>query len=297
MSDALFTNGCSYVVGHELKDLTRIDRFSNLVAKHFGWFDWNEGKVGAGNGRIMRTTINSILQNNVYYFRKKEVPGQVETYENVKIRKWFDREIGQRDRKPKVAVIMWSGVNRLETLTASKEEKNVFNYKLDYHWSNGFWSKFQFDPKHLTINPSSQCTWDPWSPEHVKKAGTDYMKIRNMVWAFRDTINNMLAVKYFLEAQEIPQLHYLFCGGQYKPLLHILDIPTFEASNIWWETLDLNKEQVLKELPFLESEGFLEMTERLRLPIGERGHPLEEAHEAMATRIIKDINGIYKENN
>ena len=74
MSDALFTNGCSFVVGHELKDLTRIDRFSNLVAKHFGWFDWNEGKVGAGNGRIMRTTINSILQNNVYYFRKERRP-------------------------------------------------------------------------------------------------------------------------------------------------------------------------------------------------------------------------------
>ena len=51
--------------------------------------------------------------------------------------------------------------------------------------------------KHLTIDSSSQCTWDPWSPEHVKKAGTDYMKIRNMVWAFRETINNMLAVKYF----------------------------------------------------------------------------------------------------
>ena len=50
------------------------------------------GKVGAGNGRIMRTTINSILQNNVHYLERKDVPGQVETYKNVKIRKWFDRK-------------------------------------------------------------------------------------------------------------------------------------------------------------------------------------------------------------
>ena len=93
-----------------------------------------------------------------------------------------------------------------------------------------------------------------------------------MVWAFRDRKQH--ASKVLFRSAEIPQLHYLFCGGQHKPLLHLSDIPTFEASNIWWEALDLNREQVLKELPFLESEGFLEMTERLQSLL-EKDTPLE----------------------
>ena len=69
------------------------------------------------------------------------------------------------------------------------------------------------------------------------------------------------------------------------------------AANILWDSLDLNKEQVLQERPFLTGEGFLEMAQRLSLPIGAKGHPLEEAHEIMAGRILEDYDKINTQNN
>ena len=82
-----------------------------------------------------------------------------------------------------------------------------------------------------------------------------------------------------------------------KPLLYLLDTKVYEAANVMWEALDLNKEEVLRELPFLKEEGFLEMAQRLNLPIGAKGHPLEEAHEIMAGRILEDYDKINTQNN
>ena len=99
----------------------------------------------------------------------------------------------------------------------------------------------------------------------------------------------MLAVKYLLDAKGINQLHYLFSHGQYRPLLPILDWEIYEQNNFWWDSLDLNRKQIVEELPFLESEGFYDMCLRQNLKIGKRDHPLEEAHRQMAVRIISDI--------
>ena len=48
------------------------------------------------------------------------------------------------------------------------------------------------------------------------------MRIRNAHYNLRLTMGNMMAVKYMLKAKGIPQLQYLFSGGQYKPLLFLL---------------------------------------------------------------------------
>ncbi len=100
--------------------------------------------------------------------------------------------------------------------------------------------------------------------------------------------------KDFLQAQGIPQLHYTWNKGHYSTILEALNIDTWEAANIMWRSLDLDKKQVLEELPFLNEDGFFETTRKGGHPVGRLGHPLEEAHEAMAKRILKDYEALKK---
>ena len=72
----------------------------------------------------------------------------------------------------------------------------------------------------------------------------------------------MLATKYFLQANNVPSLHYLMSSGNIQPLLYLLDEPTWEGTNVLWESLDLNRKQIVEELPFLESDGFYEITKK-----------------------------------
>lgn len=292
----LFSNGCSFTVGHELKDISRVDRFSNIVAKELGLFDWNEAKVGGSNSRIYRTTINSILGGKTYTEIRKGVKVKESRFKNGAVITHASNRLATGEKKPTLAVIVWTGMNRMEHLDGCKEN-TAYRGGFPYHWKNVNWKKFEFDKKTLLPTLKSEVVWSPWSHPSFQKKGEDFMKMRNMLWCLRDTINNMLAVKYFLEAQQIPQLHYVFSSQHYKPLLYLLDTKVYEAANIMWDSLDLNKQQVLEELPFLKEEGFLEMTQRLSLPIGRKGHPLEEAHEHMAGRILKDYDKINKQNN
>ena len=125
-------------------------------------------------------------------------------------------------------------------------------------------------------------------PEEKIIAG--YMKrVRNAHFNLRLSIGHMLSVKYFLQSQGINQLHYLFSHGQYRPLLPVLDWDTWENTNNWWASQDLNREQLVAELPVLESEGFYDMCKRHKVPFGPKDHPLEEGNKLMAERIIKDI--------
>ena len=292
----LFSNGCSFVVGHELKDVSRVDRFSNIVAKQLGLFDWNEAKVGGSNSRIYRTTINSILKKQTYTEIRKNVRVKDMNFKNGAVVTVADNRLATGEEKPTLAVIVWTGINRIEHFGACAEN-TVYNGKFPYHWKNGTWKSFAFDRKTLLPTLKSEVSWSPWSHPSFREIGTNYMKSRNILWCLKDTINNMLAVKYFLESQEIPQLHYVFSSRHYKPLLYLLDTKVYEAANVMWEALDLNKEEVLRELPFLKQEGFLEMAQRLNLPIGAKGHPLEEAHEIMAGRILEDYDKINTQNN
>ena len=99
----------------------------------------------------------------------------------------------------------------------------------------------------------------------------------------------MLAVKYMLKSKGIPQLHYLFSSGQYKPLLHLLDYPVYENTNNWWQSLDIDRKTAVTELPVLQSQGFYDLAKENGCPIGIKDHPLEDAHKLMAERIIGDI--------
>lgn len=297
----LFT-GCSFMNGMELQN-KKIDRFSNLVAREFGVHDWNVGKIGAGNDYVQRTVFNSVLRNERWY---SIVPEHVEdikhTYpsekngtpnvghytQTITRDKAFDRT-----GRPNLVVCMWSGINRVETLRQS-------NITQDWGWTINTWSKFFLDPKTLKAAPESKAYIDRQLDVPEEKIIAGYMKrVRNAHFNLRLSIGHMLSVKYFLQSQGINQLHYLFSHGQYRPLLPVLDWDTWENTNNWWASQDLNREQLVAELPVLESEGFYDMCTRSKHAIGAKDHPLEAGHKAMAERIIKDIrtNEFHKEFN
>jgi len=296
--------GCSFTNGMELQD-KQVSRFSAIVSKEFGYNQWNEGKVGAGNDYIQRTVFNSVINNQLFYntplqtlgVKKHKYETRVKTKgDYIEKFMWEDKtkegsyqqtfqqsktESGQG--KPKLVVCMWSGINRHEILRKS-------NIADTWSWTINTWSRFGLDPKSLLATPQSKAYCDNQYPAGVRDTLEGYLKeVRNGHMNLRLTIGNMLAVKYFLQSQGIPQLHYVFSSGQYKPLLPVLDWDVFENTNTWWKGTDIDQQTALRELPVLESEGFYDMTKRLRLPIGSKDHPLEEAHQAMAQRIIEDI--------
>ena len=309
--------GCSFTNGMELKD-KKISRFSNLVAREFGCHEWNEGKVGAGNDYIQRVVTNAVLNNKKYWstapqlvravdFQRKGEPPQKTNSYIADMEKWMGEQPRAKEHTytqefnknreyekvgtPNLVVCMWSGINRLETLRKSKVTD-------DWSWTIGTWAQHYLDPKTLKAAKGSRPYIDSHHEFEDKKAIEVYMSnVRNALYSLRLTIGSMLAVKYLLEAKGIHQLHYLFSHGQYRPLLPALDWETYEQNNFWWDSLDLNRKQLVEELPVLESEGFYDMCLRKGFRIGPKDHPLEDAHGHMANRIIKDIknNEFHKE--
>ena len=290
---SLFTNGCSFVVGHELADVTRKDRWSNLVARELGLFDWNEAKIGGSNQRVQRTTINAILNRTNYVEKRKEVRLKTKTFNNGAEVTFADNRYAVGKEKPQLAVIMWTGINRWEHLNAARDNP-VYGGTFPWHWQNVNWNEMRYDPKTLIPALDSEVKWDPWISENFRKAGSDFMMTRNLIWCLKDTINNMLAVKYFLQAQGIPQLHYTWNRNHYWTILEALNTEVWEAANVLWQCVDLKKDQVLEELPFLKEDGFYETTKKGGHPLGKLGHPLEGGHKAMAERILKDYEALKK---
>jgi hypothetical protein len=57
----IYWNGCSFVVGSEVKERPR-DTFAGLVGKHFMTPWWQNAKVGGSNDRIWRTTMDDMIR-------------------------------------------------------------------------------------------------------------------------------------------------------------------------------------------------------------------------------------------
>jgi len=297
------------------------NRFGNIVAKEMGHLEWNEGKIGAGNDYIQRTVQNAVIGHKRYFSSPLETIGQkTHKYESMvpavgkrrqfdalrnklKPREWeqdadawYDgkidgvyKQVFQNNRTyekegwPDLVVCMWSGINRLENLRYSAITK-------DWSWVVSAWGQFTLEKDNWKAGLDSTVYID----KQYEPGESDYyrgyvMRIRNANYNLRLTIGNMMAVKYMLKAKGIPQLHYLFSSGQYKPLLPLLDYKTYENTNNWWDSMDLNRQQCVDELPFLESEGFYDMAQRNKCRFGVKDHPLEKAHALMAERIIGDI--------
>jgi len=306
----------------ELQDKKK-DRFSNLVSKEMGHLEWNEGKIGAGNDYIQRTVQNAIVGGKRYWSTKL---GTVKTikhrYTTKRYKKgvngnqlkvgaweedanqWFEPQdmvgtyqqtfqVNKQEEKegwPDLVVCMWSGINRLENLRLS----SITN---DWSWAVAAWGETKLEVPSMKSSWDSKLYVDRQYEVGEEEFYRGYMlRIRNAHYNLRLTLGNMMAVKYMLKAKGIPQLHYLFSGGQYRPLLHLLDEPVYENTNNWWEALDINRATAVAELPWIDSEGFYDMAKRKKCRIGVKDHPLEDAHQLMAERIIGDIkkNGFLK---
>ena len=255
----IYFNGCSFTNGFELNDKFNT-RYSGIVCKHLNKLEDNDAKVGGSNDRIWRSTMNHCLT-----------------------------------KKYDLVIIMWTGINRMEYLQtggniSGNKHKSSKQTSVP-RWRATNWQDFALSHRELKIDREKTNLFrHPDQTDHEYLILNGFMKeLRHIRWNLKYTISYMLSTKHFLEARGIPHLFYTFSSGQYKPFLYLLDEEYLEAANNYWDSLELSKKQILNELPCLEADGFYDMTQKAKLPIGRKDHPLEEAHAMMADRVLQDI--------
>ena len=256
--------------------------------------DWNEAKVGGSNQGIQRMCMNALLGKQLYTQRLKDWTAKEyksEATNFILTKQWARLATGTG--LPEMVLIMWTSPTRVEHLSRAAKSKRLTDMDIPYTWRGGNWKSFDFDDD-LYPTEDSDPMWSPVETPEIRGVGMNYLKIRNLYWCLRETINCMLATKYFLQANNVPSLHYLMSSGNTQPLLYLLHEPTWEGTNVLWESLDLNRKQIVEELPFLESDGFYEIAKKNNCQFGPKGHPLKDGHRLMADIINRDIkNGKF----
>ena len=180
--------------------------------------------------------------------------------------------------KPDLAIIVWSNMNRWEFLDDMRA------------WRSAVWVRFLFDKINLAISEKSETHFHPrmklkqW--EAIQGHST---QTRNMRYNLIYSLHYMLSTKYFLESQKIPYIFYLMSEGQLAPSMKTLDENRWEGANNLWQVPHMKRSDYERELPFILDESFYTMCKKAEVPFGPKDHPLEEGHDLMANRIIKDI--------
>lgn len=239
----IYWNGCSFVQGMELERSTK-DCFTNIVSDHFNVDWWRNSKIGGSNDRIWRVSMEDALAGH----------------------------------KPKLAIIVWSGVNRLEYLN----DANL--------WRQVGFTSFIFDRVKYKTLDISKIYYHPDMTNQQYTGFKNYVLYsRTMKYNLINSINYMISLRHFYNSQGIPHLFYMMSNGQISPGLKYLDEKRQEAANIVWSSpVSMKLKDYLKEIPELTSEGFYDMTKG-KVPYGPKDHPLEEGHQLIADRIIEDI--------
>ena len=244
----IYWNGCSFVRGMEVDK--RKHKFAWSVSEHFNQECINQAKVGGSNDRIWRTVVNDVP----HFFQ------------------------------PKLVIIMWSGINRMEYLDWAPLDRHEFV------WRAANWANFKWNPKTGFIDKeNSMITKNP-APNVIKKSLQDYMlHVRNMPYNLIYNLHYMYTTNIYLESLGYNVLNYTMSKTPYTYLPDYLNKEWREGANFVWETPQLNKEAWFEKLPFLKEEGFYDMCKKAKVPFGPKDHPLEEGHALMHDRIIKDI--------
>ena len=241
----IYYNGDSFTQGMELQDRFN-GCYTHLVAKHFDETWGRSSKIGGGNDRIVRVTSTDMIQ---------------------------------MPKKPKLAIILWSGPNRVEYL-------NSLNI-----WRQVGHICFSFDRKQLDIK-RSDIYCHPDMTRDQFEGWKYYMRYcRSIKWNVHDMCMQMIYLRRLLNSEGIPHLYYFMSKGQIDCALDSLSEKRREGANIVWEQqYGMNRQDFEREIPELNDEGFYEMTKyRFKNKYGPMDHPLEEGHQAMADRIIQDI--------
>lgn len=244
----IYWNGCSFVRGMEVDK--RKHKFAWSVSEHFNQECVNQAKVGGSNDRIWRTVVNDVP----HFFQ------------------------------PKLVIIMWSGINRMEYLDWAPLDRHEFV------WRAANWANFKWNPKTGFIDKeNSMITKNP-APNVIKKSLQDYMlHVRNMPYNLIYNLHYMYTTNVYLESLGYNVLNYTMSKTPYTYLPDYLNKEWREGANFVWETPQLNKKAWFEKLPFLKEEGFYDMCKKAKVPFGPKDHPLEEGHALMHDRIIKDI--------
>lgn len=241
----MYFNGDSFTQGMELQDRFN-GCYTHLVAEHFDQTWSRSSKIGGGNDRILRVTSTDMIQ---------------------------------MPKKPKIAIILWSGPNRVEYLN----DENI--------WRQVGHIRFAFDKRNLEIK-RSEIYCHPDMTRHQHDGWKNYMRYcRNIKWNLHETLMQMIYLRHMLNGLGIPHLYYWMSKGQVDCAVDSLDDVKKEGANVVWEQqYNMKKDDFLREIPELADEGFYELTKyRIQTKYGPMDHPLEDGHKAMADKIIEDI--------
>lgn len=245
----IYWNGCSFVRGMEIKNRPD-DIFANIVSQHFNQPWWDNAKVGGSNDRIMRTTTEDMYL-----------------------------------KPAKLAIIIWSGLNRFEFLSHNPKSRYPGGV-----WRSAVWVTHRFNKKTLEIDPSSEVHFHPELTREQWNGLQGYAtRIRNMRSNLISSLHNMLAVKHMLELKGIPYLFYNMSDGQWLPSKETLNEERWEGANNLWQTEHFKLDDYLELLPHMKEQAFYDMCKEAGVEFGPRDHPLEDGHQLMAKRIIEDI--------
>lgn len=244
----IYWNGCSFVRGMEVQK--KKHKFAWSVSEEFNQECINHAKVGGSNDRIWRTVVNDVPQ----FFQ------------------------------PKLVIIMWSGINRLEYLDWAP---------LDTHeliWRSANWANFKWNYKTGVIDKKNSFITRNPVPNAVKKSLQEYMiHVRNMPYNLIYNLHYMYTTNVYLKSLGYNVLNYTISKTPYAYLPDCLDKTFREGANFVWETPQVGKKEWFKRLPFLKEDGMYDMCKKAGVPFGEKDHPLEEGHALMHDRIVKDI--------
>lgn len=198
---------------------------------------------------------------------------------NDRILRVTSTDMMQMPKKPKLVILVWSGPNRVEYLNDLGIWRQVGHIR------------FAFDKNKLKII-HSEIYCHPDMTRDQYDGWKKYMKnCRNIKWNLLETLHNMIYMRHMLNNMGIPHLFYWMSKGQIDCALQSLNDNRKEGANVVWEQqYNMKEKDFAREIPELYDEGFYEMTKfRLKNKYGPLDHPLEEGHQAIADRIIKDI--------
>lgn len=243
-SDYIYVNGCSFTFGIGIRPLPPSEemfdlRWGTLLANSLGTDVVNDSCPGSCNERIFRTTYNSILS---------------------------------AEKKPKLAVVMWSDPPRTEIFRPQENELSYIDL--------------------AQINPQS--IGKIGSEEHLEAFKLYYAFIHSGERATIQTMTYMLALKHLFESFDIPFVMLHYKANFYNEVKRIEKKWSSETKAKVIESY-YNRFTSLRELlshphifGFENNFSFDTLLQEKKVPfsIYSGGHPDEYGHQVMAEWLI-----------
>lgn len=237
---ALF-NGCSFVWGDELQDPMN-SRFSKLISDNYELEENNLAIRGASNDRIFRTTID-YLQGYI----------------------------------PEIAIIVWSGIDRMEYLNHREQDAHD-----DYYLQC---SPSRIGQKEFKVHDNTLTKY--------------YSHIATDMYSSIKTLGYMNTIQLICQSMNVPVLQFQFAHRHRGTLSTIInDIPINPRMDRFLEYYK-SKVDSLKEYStygLLNEQSLLELSKSIGdVEIGKNwyGHPLEKSQILFKDMMIKELERHY----